>query len=236
MQDDIIVHQTDGTLVQATISGCIFRFFVKNRHDAIQRHHYVGEFYEREELAIITRYFKPGGVFVDIGANVGNHTLYAAKLLHARRVIPFEVNPEAIEILTANIALNDCSNVDTSYIGFGVASRDGPLISLPGPANNLGGQTYRMQDGDDQVLPAIRADAVLAHTPIDFIKLDIEGMEMEALAGLEETTTRWRPAIFAEIEDPELGIFNAWVLRHGYKLVDQFGRYENKVNYMIVAK
>jgi Met-10+ like-protein len=56
-----------------------------------------GVFYEREELEIIATHFK-GGTFVDIGANVGNHSIFAAKFLGASKVIAFEPNPTAYVI------------------------------------------------------------------------------------------------------------------------------------------
>jgi hypothetical protein len=52
---------------------------VRNRRDLVQAHHFSGEFYEAEELQIIQKYFKAGGIFVNIGANVGNHTVFAQK-------------------------------------------------------------------------------------------------------------------------------------------------------------
>jgi FkbM family methyltransferase len=230
------VHRIDGTLVRATIERHTVTFFVRNPNDEVQRHHYAGQFYEPEELQIIGRYFKPDGVFVDIGANVGNHTIYAAKLLLARRVIPFEVYPEAIEILRVNIALNECANVDTSYLGFAVAARDGSFTGRLIIQNNLGTYTLSPAAGSGPAHRSIRPDAVIAHTPVDFIKIDVEGMEMEALRGLEETVGRWRPAIFAEIQATEFAAFRAWTDQRQYGIAEKFGRYEDKTNYLIVPR
>src|SRR5688500_7711411 len=63
-----------GVIVQSPAG---VKFFVANEGDHIQRFHLQGRFYEAEELELIGRYFR-NGVFVDIGANVGNHSLYAA--------------------------------------------------------------------------------------------------------------------------------------------------------------
>ena len=79
--------------------------FVVNEWDYIQAHHLKGRFYEQEELELIGRHFK-GGVFVDVGANIGNHTIYALKFLGATKVIAFEPNPAAARILKVNLALN----------------------------------------------------------------------------------------------------------------------------------
>jgi hypothetical protein len=67
---DII--RIEGILIFTNRYGNNLRFFVRNRRDLVQAHHFNGEFYEAEELQIIQKYFKDGGVFVDIGANVGS--------------------------------------------------------------------------------------------------------------------------------------------------------------------
>lgn len=114
----------DGSIVFTNISGRDVRFFVKNSQDVVQSHHARGEFYELEELNIIAEFFPRGGVFVDIGANVANHTIYVCKFLRPTQVVLFEPNPEAISLLRANISLNDITHVvDCSYLGVGLQMR-----------------------------------------------------------------------------------------------------------------
>ena len=67
-----------------------------------------------------------------------------------------------------------------------------------------------------------------------FIKIDIEGMEMEVLAGLAETIRSWRPNIFIEIQACNLAQFNSWCNAVHYNVVGQHKRYEDIVNFMIV--
>ena len=56
-------------------------FTVTSEKDLIQTHHRLGHFYEPEELEIISNHFVKGTVFLDIGANVGNHSIYTALFL-----------------------------------------------------------------------------------------------------------------------------------------------------------
>jgi hypothetical protein len=51
----------------------------------------------------LQRHLKTNGIFVDIGANVGNHTIFASKILNATKGIPFELHQDALAILAANI-------------------------------------------------------------------------------------------------------------------------------------
>jgi len=146
---------------------------------------------------------KTNGIFVDIGANVGNHTIFASKILNATKGIPFELHPDALAILAANIALNDFQNVDASFLGYGVSSsaeRLSPQRASYG--NNLAGARFKPQgSGDAQRFPTICADVALNNTWVDFIKVDIEGMEMDALKSLEQTIKRCRPTIFVEVNN-----------------------------------
>ena len=79
------VTRIEGILVSTSKYGCTLHFFIGNRRDLVQSHHFIGEFYEAEELECIRKYFPANGIFVDIGANVGNHTIFAAKILNAKK-------------------------------------------------------------------------------------------------------------------------------------------------------
>jgi len=69
----------EGKIVHFRKGGRDIRFFVVDPEDTIQAVHLSGDFYEREELEIIEQFWRPDGVFVDIGANVGNHTIFVEK-------------------------------------------------------------------------------------------------------------------------------------------------------------
>jgi FkbM family methyltransferase len=237
-----VTYNFSGVAPVARISGIVsggshagkeFRFFVADERDLIQAHHLRGEFYEPEELAIISEFFSRGGVFVDIGANVGNHTVYVCKFLHPMQVIVFEPNPPAASVLELNVALNGLQRlVDLSHLGVGLSDSNGrahPEVH----AGNLGA-TCMIPTDDPNGLPLIRGDAVLSQRRVDFIKIDVEGMEMRALAGLGETIARWRPAMFIEVDNANSDAFQAWVEDNDYVSARTFRRYPTNENHMIV--
>ena len=227
------VIRIEGVLVITNKYEKPLRFFVRNRRDLVQAYHFSGEFYEAEELNIIQRYFQAGGIFVDIGANVGNHTVFAAKILSAKKVIPFELHPDAVEVLTANIALNCCQTVDTSYLGYGVSSSPDKLLpKRAGYGNNLAGVRFERRGGN-QGFPTISGDAALKDQWVDFIKIDIEGMEIEALESLENTIKRCRPKIFIEVDNKNDDIFHSWRHHHKYTISERYRRYKWNVNYLL---
>ncbi len=225
---------TQGTIVSAQIKGCEIRFFVQNTNDVIQSHHARGEFYEPQELGIIAHYFPPNGVFCDIGANVGNHTLYVCKYLKPASAIVFEPNPPAILLLHANLFLNDLlSMVDTTYLGAGLAEAPGKAVALI-PPDNLGG-TQMITGGKTGEINLIRGDDILRRR-VDFIKMDVEGMELRALAGLSETISRYRPRLFIEVDQGNEWGFKSWMARHDYICVQRFRRYPHNENYMLMPR
>src|SRR5262249_53770051 len=157
----------------------------------------------------IAEHFPPGGVFLDIGANVGNHTIYVAKFLQPGAVIVIELTPPAIFILRSNIALNNLQGVvDTSLLGAGFADVEGRAAGR-GPKHNLGNAIFTLDSrGSFRVVPG---DSLLADRRIDFMKIDVEGMEMAVLNGLQETIARNRPALYVEVDDRNAEAFRQWL-------------------------
>jgi FkbM family methyltransferase len=223
--------QPEGIIVQTTIDGERIRFFVTNCDDAIMKFHYQGAFYETEELDLIKRHYTRGGTFVDIGANIGNHAIYVSRFTKAPRIVVFEPNPAAISILRKNLALNPCTNIDTAFLGVALGARKGRLRPETPDTNNLGGTCYHEDDlGGVQ---AVDGDALLLDEPIGFMKIDVEGMEIEILSGLHETIRRWRPTIFIEVWDSKAPAFQDWCTRESYRVVDTYQRYDGIQNYLI---
>jgi FkbM family methyltransferase len=224
-------RRSDGTIVESIVDGQSVRFLVTNPNDAIMKFHYSGSFYEMEELALITRHYTGEGVFVDIGANVGNHSVYMSRFSGSPRIIPFEPNQAAISILKENLALNQCQNVDQRFLGIALAARKTRLKQVVPDPNNLGHTCY-YEDASGEV-SAVNGDALILNEQVEFIKIDVEGMEIDILSGLEQTIKRWRPTIFVEVWDNRLGSFVEWCERESYKLVERFRRYDAIQNYLI---
>ncbi|MCW3848453.1 FkbM family methyltransferase [Sphingomonas sp. LB-2] len=220
---------TRGAVVETRAEGHKVRFFVADGSDVIQRHHLRGSFYEAEELALLAPYFK-GGLFVDAGANVGNHSLYAMLVLGAERVIAFEPNPPALRVLDLNLALNGLSEKVTVHrVGLG----DGPgRASIHLPHANLGGAW--MVPGAEGAFEIVAGDTLLKDEPVAFLKIDTEGLEMQVLAGLRATIAAHRPAIFVEVEDRNIPAFEAFCREIGYRTEKTYKRYAVNTNFLMV--
>jgi len=229
---DALVVSPAGQVVRAVIDGKPVFFTLTNPKDVIQKEHLAGRFYEPEELAIIRKYCPKNAVFADIGANIGNHSLFALKFLGIKKLIPFEPNPVAIAVLTANLGLNgELARCDLAHLGLGLSDKaqGGLAMAVEKPNKNLGGGRL-VEGGDLQVIPG---DQALAQSKVDFIKIDVEGMEMQVLGGLADTLARCRPVIFIEVDDTNRADFLAWVAANGYEVATTFRRYPVNENFLL---
>ena len=209
-------------------------FAVFNPKDVIQREHVAGQFYEPEELEIIASAFPKGGRFLDIGTNVGNHSVYVAKFLGASRVVMIEPNPVAITLLEANIFLNGLQDIcDRSKLGYGLSDGQVETASIRSRKNNLGKANITEGDGD---IPMKSGDELLGDEEFDLIKIDVEGLEMKVLEGLSGYLKRCPTKIFIEVDRANYEAFDAWVAANDYEVLDSFQRYAANNNFMIAPK
>ena len=139
-----------------------------------------------------------GGGVIDVGANVGHHSLFYA--LHGAEVFSFEPNPVAIGLLRQKTAAN--SSVLIHSIQKGLSDREDCLaLSIPDHAN-LGTASLEKTVGSRSVMVEVcRGDhmkAISQINRIDWIKIDVEGHELSVLLGLRQMITKHRPPVFFE--------------------------------------
>lgn len=223
----------NGTICSFHHRDTPIQFFVSDASDLIQAHHIRGEFYEPEELNIISKYFCPGDVFVDIGSNVGNHTVFVAKFLHPSCVISFEANPKVIPILRLNIAINNLvRHVDFSHVGVGLGFGEGWAEAIS-EAGNIGATHLELSE-KVSAIRVIPGDSVLSGRRVDFMKIDVEGMELMVLRGLGQTIKKERPTMFIEVDNSNESLFQIWLSDHAYSIRETFKRYSSNTNYLIM--
>lgn len=136
---------------------------------------------------------EPESVVVDIGANIGNHTLYFANELHAGKVISFEAVKNTFEILNANVKLNNLQDKVQVY-NLGLSNKRGKAAIGIYNAGNMGGTSLVEGSGDIELATLDEFEL----PKVNFIKIDVEGMEPQVLQGAIETIKRTRPFILVE--------------------------------------
>lgn len=209
------------------------RFILDNTQDAIQEVLSQGRFYEAEELQILKDLSKPGWTILDVGANIGNHTIYFDKYLDPKEIIVFEPLPQAYKMLLMNIALNYCHRVNLDYIGLALGDKTGSCNVTTVFENNLGGTrlTPQSQSGSIQMTAG---DLILGDRTIHLIKMDIEGMELHALHGLKNTILRNKPLMYIEVDNQNESAFWNMMQEFGYQKFQTFVRYTTCKSHILV--
>jgi FkbM family methyltransferase len=193
-----------------------------------------GEFSEGE-VALFRELLKPGDTAVDVGASIGAHTVPLARLVgSAGRVAALEPQRLAYYCLCANVALNNLHHVVCHHAAAGAAAGtlvvpafdpDAELnfggLSLFALPAGVPGQEVPVRPIDDLLLPACH-----------LLKIDVEGMERQVLAGAAQTIRRHRPFLYVEDDRPDLSAeLRADLDALGYVLYFHRPRYFNPDNF-----
>ena len=158
-------------------------------------------------VRFLREFLRPEMTLVDVGANIGEITLFAAKKLSRGRVLAFEPNPRIFEQLSRNVALNHLSNVELFHAG--LYDEEGALPLYEQEAKYYGrpndGMTSLYRSGRAQQtarVPLRRLDDVARECGlerVDLLKIDVEGAELMVLRGGENSIRKFRPVIVAEV-------------------------------------
>lgn len=162
--------------------------------------------YERENLLLLKELIdgKPNSVFIDIGANVGVHSLFMSQF--CSEVHSFEPNPTVRDKLEGKIGLNTINNIVVHGVGLGAHDEELPYFAPKGCNKGTGSfvKGYSQNNEDSGVLKVVCGDqffSKLGLNKIDLIKIDVEGFEKNVLTGLKQTIQKYRPIIFLEYSE-----------------------------------
>jgi FkbM family methyltransferase len=155
---------------------------------------------EPDEQAALFRYLKPGGVFYDLGANIGFFTTVAGRLVGPTgRVFAFEPNPECAAQARRNADLNGFSHIEV--VESAVSAQPGRTRLHLGNTNLsstiVGAQSDEgLEVAVNSIDDFIRTQSAPAPT---LVMIDVEGAEIDVLRGMRETIVRDRPIIMCEV-------------------------------------
>jgi len=142
--------------------------------------------YEKSETELFKKIVKEGMTVVDLGANTGYYTLLAAKLVGEKgKVFAFEPEPRNFSVLMKTIQLNGYINVVA--IQKAVSNKNGTARLILSDSDPGQHSVYEKVGKDSIQVDITTMDTFWGnqgYPPIDVIKMDIEGAEMEALEGM----------------------------------------------------
>ena len=184
--------------------------------DSLGRELLIRGTWEEDTWEVITSHLPPGATFVDVGAHIGYYSTKAGNLVGpAGRVVAIEPNPESIQRLRANLALNALTD-RVIVCPFAVFEKRSTLqLYLSNRFHSTMASLSRANadatpEGSDRGfvnVPALPLDDILESldlSRVDVIKIDVEGAELSALRGTTKTLARYRPVLVVEVIDRQL--------------------------------
>ena len=208
--------------------GREFNFVLDSAVDHIQSVLRSGSFYERQELELISELVDRPRRILDVGANIGNHSLYLAHRFNPELTIPVEPNPRVLPLLRANLGLNWHQSFDLSLVGYGLSDKEGSGTSHLKSEANLGGA--RLIEDEDGLVPIVTGDQALQGISFDLIKIDVEGMENRVIDGMAAILSVSDALVFVEVLLSNIDETIAQMSRLGYVYREAFQRYGRCLN------
>lgn len=170
------------------------------------------------------------GVCIEVGANIGMHTVPLAQLCSRGEVICYEPQRPIYHVMCANVALNNCLNVCTrrAAVGAGAGRIEIQSSDYETPWNY---GSFSISKGFDQEgtysgevksemvdIVSLDSDPALEHLArVDLLKIDAEGHEVDVIKGAEQLIGRHRPDVFVEPGSPEnVDALREIMVAHGY--------------------
>ncbi len=174
-------------------------------------------YFEIFHLSKLREHIKENAAILDIGANIGNHTIFFAKECEARKIYSFEPTQKSFQILKENIRIN-CLDHMVVAMNVALGAKDSKVDVIVDAKDAGSNHVEENMDGD---IVMKTLDSLSIHDRIDFIKIDVEGYEYEVLKGAERSIAKDKPHIFIEIFDVNYDKVHQLLSHFGYECIER---------------
>lgn len=191
---------TGTKLVELHHNNHLFSLYISPQNGFIDKHIFLYGVYEPFMLDIISKYLKPGMTYIDIGANIGQHSMYAASIVGENgKIYAYEPIPKIYEQLLASSKVNKYDTIINAY-NYALGEKDSK--ELLNVSKDIGGSSLVNNTGDTEekieVIIKKGNDDLFNLSKIDMVKIDVEGYELEVLHGIKESLIKHHPIILLE--------------------------------------
>ena len=200
-------------VIEVPFCGERLQFKLSGKTFTVDSAHVCEKVEEADELQALYTLRQPWQVMVDIGGNVGNHAVVFHRAFRPRKLLVYEVNPRCLPILEDNLARNRIPDCDYEVRPRAVGATRGKLFLPHHDDLNTGLQANVEGAGESVEVVALDDELDAA----DFLKIDVEGMELDVLKGAERLIERSRPWLYIEVQRHNHTAFEAWMQAHRYR-------------------
>lgn len=199
----VLPYENEGGNITFSFNGKDVFFYLPNKQDHIQEIiRSTNSFYEVEMLKDVISRIKKSDVVLDIGANIGNHTIFISSFSEVSRVLAFEPHPKTFETLKKNIDLNSLGSKVTCF-NVGLSSKPGNAVISFYDEKNIG--MSRLEKSKSGEIKLLCVDDVVKKegVKVGLMKVDVEGMELSVLKGSQRVLQEDQPILYIEAGNEE---------------------------------
>lgn len=173
----------------------------------------MGEVFEEDTTSLLIALCNETTNAIDVGANIGLTSIALSQVCTKGKVIAIEPVPQTFGFLESNIEAANASNVSLVNIALGAAS--GSVDMFVNDNNLAASFVTHTNVGEQCAIRLATLDQVVCERSlpsVDFIKIDVEGFELEVLRGASDTLSRFRPIVLLEMNHWCLNVFQKTAL------------------------
>lgn len=183
-------------LYKIKYTGKIVKIYLNPKFGFVDKVIFKNGIYEKEIVDDIVNSLTKDSVMLDIGANIGQHSLLAAS--YCKEIHAFEPIPEVFKQFQKSVAVNGFTNLHLYNIG--ISDRKTSL-HFNYITNHAGSSSFVETDNPNVNILSVQTDTlenIFKDKKVDVIKIDVEGFEAVVIFGNKEFILRNRPVIFME--------------------------------------
>lgn len=180
--------------------------------------------------------FKTAINIIDCGGNIGSYSIYFSKFINCKKIYSFEPHPEIFDYLKDNIKLNNCENINIYNFGLSNQNQKINLIShIPGnkgafwfwylnesheTPSEVGYKDHENIENSNIIIDSRQLD-YFNFENINFIKIDVEGMEIEVLNGAKKLINNYKPLLYIEGSKKTFIDIEKWIMENNYIRIEK---------------
>ncbi|NDC22856.1 MAG: FkbM family methyltransferase [Proteobacteria bacterium] len=158
----------------------------------------------QQELDFFDTILTPQSSVIDVGANIGTHTVYFSQKCTDGNVLSIEPQLYIFEMLAANIIINACYNAVPVHAAAGKEAQKLKMVNInPFVTNAVNYGEFKVNSNPDRGVTTnmVTLDEYAYFDNIDLVKIDVEGFEHDVLSGASELLTIHKPNLYIEFND-----------------------------------